>query len=120
MKGDFHSTNAKMRFWKLCQGKQKVINPSVMPAIKVENPLQLDYDSSDKLTLKALEAVIIDSLITVHYGIEDAKHKLAIQMRSGSTDQVRAFLARKTHLLDKKFMLEQKLEKVQAKLRAFE
>lgn len=89
------------------------------PTVKVENPLILeDYDYNDKITLQAMESAIIDMLIAVHYGIEDAKTKLANGMRSGSTEHVRAFLAKKSHLLDKKFLLEQKLSKIQAKLRS--
>lgn len=106
--------------WKLCQNKPPAEVPRRVSDERIENPLQLDYDSNDTITLKALEAAIIDSLIAVHYGIEDAKHKLASYMRSGSTDQVRAFLAKKTHLLDKKFMLEQKLAKIQAKLQTLQ
>ena len=91
------------------------------PTVKVENPLILeDYDYNDKVTLQAMESAIIDMLIAVHYGIEDTKLKVANGMRSGSSDQVRALLAKKSHLLDKKFLLEKKLEKVQAKLRALE
>jgi hypothetical protein len=106
--------------WKFCftnTVKKEVKN---LPPIKVESPLYLEDDSNDKVTLKAMEAAIIDTLVAIHYSIEDTKTKLANGMRNGSTEQVRAFLAKKSHLLDKKFLLEKKLERVQAKLRAFE
>lgn len=77
-----------------------------------------DYESNDKITLQAMESAIIDMLIALHYGIEDTKLKVANGMRSGSSDQVRSLLAKKSHLLDKKFLLEQKLAKIQAKLRS--
>jgi hypothetical protein len=125
MRSKFERKNLLKRcmlcFWKLCQSKMPAVSsPMILTDTRVKNPLYLEEMPSTKFELKALEGAIIDTLIAVHYSIEDAKQKLVIQMRSGSTEQVRAFLARKTHLLDKKFMLEQKLEKVQAKLRAFE
>ena len=90
--------------------------PKILSDVKIENPLLLEEMPSSLIELRALEAVLIDRLVSLHYIIEETKQNVGSAFREGSTDQARSLIAKKTVLLDKKFILEKKLQKVQAKL----
>lgn len=83
---------------------------------RIENPLNLDELPDDLTHLKAIESVLIDYLISIHYEIEKAKQLVGKEFRKGSSDKARGALANRLLLSEKKKLFERRLERVQEKI----
>lgn len=104
--------------WNLCWSQPTPQKPLVISDPKVVNPLYLEELPTTEIELKAFEGALIQNLISIHYKIEEIKKKVANEFRNGKTDQARALIAKKSHLLERKMFFEKRLEKVQKNLAA--
>jgi hypothetical protein len=103
--------------WTLCW-KKKGANPVILSDAKVENPLRLNEVPTTEIELRAFEEALISNLVSLHYSIEETKKKVGIEFRNGRTDRARALIAKNTHLLERKMLFENRLERVQKNLAA--
>lgn len=103
--------------WKLFT-KQKPVKKEIDSNLRIINPLNLDELPDSVVELRAHEGAIIDQLISIHYQLQSVKQKLQSLMKHGSNESVRHLLGKKMMLIEKRKMLERRLQKIQEKLQS--
>lgn len=99
--------------WKLFQGKKSKSSHS---DLRIQNPLNLDEVPDDINSLKALEGVLMDNLISLHYKLEQTKQNIKYLVQTGRSNRLKDTLAKRAFLTERKRVLEIHLQKVQIRL----
>lgn len=103
--------------WKLFQ--RKTPNPTRQTSnadIRITSPLYLDTFPNDTVTLQAIEAVLIDNLISIHYKLERVKENVTYSLNRGHSSKVKDALAKRAVLTEQKKIYEARLARVQLRL----
>ena len=99
--------------WKIFSKKEMPKKPTVS---KVENPLNRNV-SDDILSLQAMEETLLQTLVSLHYKLEEAKVRVRNEFQSGNSSRAKDALARRAVLADREKLLEFRLKKVQEKIK---
>lgn len=105
--------------WKLfCKSKPSIPKPPrILTDVKVLSPLHLDELPESSIQLEAYRDAYIDKLISIHYGLEDMKQKIAETIEQGQTDRARNYMFRRSVLVDKQKFYQNRVDMIQARLK---
>jgi hypothetical protein len=98
--------------WNLFRKKN---NPSITD-LRIRNPLNLDEVPDDIHMLRAIEATLIDNLISIHYILEQSKENVKYLIQKGYTQRLQDAIAQRTVAMERKRVLESRLQRIQARL----
>ena len=108
---EIETETAKMScIWRLFAKKEKHSD------VRIQNPLYLNDIPDDIITLRAIEATIIDNLISIHYKIDEIKKKIAYEFQNGHSNSAKEALAWRAYLAERKRFFETRLARVQQKM----
>ncbi len=112
------SSSSKSRgmscLFKLFKSKAKPNQPDLRI---ITTPLNLDEIPENPLYLRALEATLLDTLVSIHYQLEDTKAKIRASSTTRSIEETNQLLAKRYTLTEKKKLFLTRLEKVKLKIK---